>query len=165
MKSTTEKPNEDNRANAHVRGPITLGKFTLHPFSAGRIYVVEQVIRNLEFELAAKLGDWTAAKRMVKDADGKPRDLEPSRIARSTRVMLTFFAMSRDEDALAEILFDHAAFLRAAVKWWNGLRAADALKAGELYEARAHELADAEVEVIPERDAPKESEPTGIRTD
>ena len=137
-------PAEESRSGVHVRGPLMLGKIPLHPFSGGRIFVVDQIILNIEFELETQLGQWTAAQF----TNSKGDMVVPSRVSRLIRVALSFFAMSCQPEELQPLMFDHAGFVVAALQFWDGLGREEVQQAFAIYDRKEHEVREAQVEVV-----------------
>lgn len=147
-KQTPPKPPTDP-ATVHIRGPVTLGGKTLHRFAGARIFAVNNICRNLDFEADARLGEWKNGA--FKNSKGET--VTPSRVAQSTRMMLTFYLMTLDKAGVQSVMFDSEQVLSAALAFWDTLTMDEISRAQTLYDTALSEIEDAEVEVVPEKGA------------
>ena len=151
----TKQPAPDPAA-VHVRGPVILGGKPLHRFAGARIFAVNNICRNLDFESDARLGEWKAGA--FKNSEGDK--VTPSRVAQSTRMMLTFYLMTLDKAGVQAVMFDSGEVLTAALEFWDTLPMAEISKAQTLYDTALSEIEDAEIEVVPEKGGKPEKKDT-----
>lgn len=150
------QPPAPDPAAVHVRGPVVLAGKTLHRYSGARIFAVNNICRNLDFEADARLGEWKGGAFV----NSKGETVTPSRVAQSTRMMLTFYLMTLDRAAVQAVMFDSEQVLAAALAFWDTLTMAEIERAQKLYDTALSEIEDAEVEVVPEKGASPKKDTT-----